>query len=207
MITWRNFSEMFNINYYLVADALSARRWQAKGNVSKDWVKKRTRRAIKENIIRNKEIYRAFFKKRGFDWFESITGFPLDKERICRDVNHLRDAIEAGIEIEGLSDTDGDGKRRIREQIIKLKKKEFNIPAWQIRAVLVALGTPAWADKKQISTIYKQAKQRKKQTGIDLVVDHIVPVNHKLVCGLHVPDNLQVITAEENNRKGNRFYP
>jgi hypothetical protein len=36
-------------------------------------------------------------------------------------------------------------------------------------------------------------------------VDHIIPLQSELVCGLHHEDNLRVITATDNIRKGNKF--
>ena len=38
-------------------------------------------------------------------------------------------------------------------------------------------------------------------------VDHIVPINHPLVCGLHTEDNLQIVTANYNHFKSNYFWP
>ena len=59
--------------------------------------------------------------------------------------------------------------------------------------------TPIWVDRAALLEIYTEATDR------NLTVDHIVPLQHPLVCGLHVPWNLQLLTSSENSRKGNRF--
>lgn len=66
---------------------------------------------------------------------------------------------------------------------------------------------PAWANQQYISDMYMLAKLVSEFTGEKYHVDHIVPVQSKIVCGLHVQDNLQVIPGAENIRKKNHHWP
>lgn len=63
--------------------------------------------------------------------------------------------------------------------------------------------TPVWADKKKINAIYHESKR----LGDKFHVDHIVPLIHPGVCGLHCEFNLQIETAKENLQKGNNYWP
>jgi len=38
-------------------------------------------------------------------------------------------------------------------------------------------------------------------------VDHIVPLIHPFVCGLHVENNLRIIPLADNIRKSNNHWP
>lgn len=65
--------------------------------------------------------------------------------------------------------------------------------------------TPAWLTKDDIwmmQEAYELAIKRSKLFGFQWDVDHILPLQGKVVSGLHVPLNLQVIPAIENYRKG-----
>jgi hypothetical protein len=67
--------------------------------------------------------------------------------------------------------------------------------------------TPPWLDivqNAEIEFTYKYCAALR-SIGLNYHVDHIVPLQGKTVSGLHVPWNLQVIPANENIRKANRF--
>jgi hypothetical protein len=68
--------------------------------------------------------------------------------------------------------------------------------------------TPSWVGKEEmwlIKEIYDLASLRTKMTGCQWHVDHIFPLQGRLVSGLHIPENMQVIPAIINIAKKNKF--
>ena len=68
--------------------------------------------------------------------------------------------------------------------------------------------TPSWLTAEQwaaMNAVYEEARRRTRETGIVHQVDHIHPLQGKTLSGLHVPWNLQVLTASQNVAKSNRY--
>jgi hypothetical protein len=102
-------------------------------------------------------------------------------------------------------------RQRMNPEAARVRRKKWkdanphkvNADAAKRRAAL-RKATPPWltADHwRQIEEIYLDAATR---PGGPWHVDHIYPLISDKVCGLHVPWNLQVITAAENWSKNNR---
>lgn len=69
---------------------------------------------------------------------------------------------------------------------------------------------PAWLTEPQrraILEFYKAAENLYKTFGVKFHVDHIVPLRGGTVCGLHVPWNLQLLSAVDNIKKRNSLWP
>lgn len=66
----------------------------------------------------------------------------------------------------------------------------------------LARATPAWADRGQIYRIYNEAADLRAE-GIPATVDHFYPLAGELVSGLHVHQNLRIVSHLDNSRKNN----
>ena len=73
------------------------------------------------------------------------------------------------------------------------------------RRALKMNAKPIWAKDGYIKLFYRLARIEEKRIGGKVHVDHIVPLTHPRVCGLHCEDNLQLLTAKQNVTKRNFF--
>lgn len=89
-----------------------------------------------------------------------------------------------------------------RENLDKHAAKETKRRAAKINR------TPAWLtedDHWMIEQAYELAALRTKMFGFAWEVDHVLPLQGKIISGLHIPTNLQVIPATLNRQKNNRY--
>jgi hypothetical protein len=149
----------------------------------------------------------------------------LDNE--CRDCSNYRYKVYRANNLEKELCRDNKYKNANKEIIAEKRVKRYKknpkeeikkVRAWQLlnsdkvtatsakRRAYKVFATPLWLTSEQftaISLFYTKAKTLEQETGIKCHVDHIIPLQGKYVCGLHVPWNLQVLSREENISKRN----
>jgi len=67
--------------------------------------------------------------------------------------------------------------------------------------------TPLWADLNAIAEVYEKRQRKTEQTGVVHHVDHIIPLQGKTACGLHVANNLRVVTRTVNLQRRRKYVP
>lgn len=88
------------------------------------------------------------------------------------------------------------------------ERRKYMLEFSQRRDASKRNATPSWLTSAHIDSmraVYAEAARLTRETGIPHHVDHIVPLTHPDVQGLHCPWNLQVLPALENLSKGNAF--
>ena len=65
--------------------------------------------------------------------------------------------------------------------------------------------TPKWSETDKILILYKKVQWLEGLTGFKYHVDHVIPLSHPDVCGLHVWGNLQILEKHVNLKKHNKW--
>ena len=92
--------------------------------------------------------------------------------------------------------------RQLNQSYYRAKKAEYRATKKQ--------ATCQWANLQYIKDLYTNVAEANKlfeDIDVKFHVDHIVPLTHDKVCGLHNEYNLQILTAEENLSKSNKYDP
>ena len=126
----------------------------------------------------------------------NIVKYEIQKERSRLCMSKLRgtDTGKAQLNTNNANWYKRNRPKAIANEIARQLRKQQRVPRWLTGDELGA-----------ISKLYLEARLLTQATGIAYHVDHIIPLQGKLVSGLHVLANLRVITATENISKGNKY--
>lgn len=92
------------------------------------------------------------------------------------------------------------GKQDYCKTCFNLKVRDMRKEYEAYRRAIKIKAIPSWANIQMIKEIYSKCPK-------GYHVDHIVPLLGVSVCGLHVENNLQYLTASDNIEKSNKFIP
>lgn len=153
-----------------------------------DYHNKYNKEYYPENKERTKELSDAYYAR------VKENNYDLYKTR--HDINHLKYREENRPKL-----------RKREHQYREDNPGKVNAQTSQRRAKKLK-ASPSWADFNQIKEIYEECQIINTLTQLAggterFVVDHIYPLQGKEVSGLHVENNLQIITAHENAVKSN----
>lgn len=92
-----------------------------------------------------------------------------------------------------------------RSNDYRLRNMSYYAEAASKRRAVARQADPLWANAALIQLLYETRQYLTEQTGELWHIDHVVPLQGRNVCGLHVHFNLRVVPAKVNLAKGNKF--
>lgn len=152
---------------------------------------------VEEHRERSNAIKKAW-KERNPEYEKARYEVTGEHKRAYNRERHARKAEELCKKTAEWRKANPDRARQAVRDHYRANRAEY-IARARARKTKLSLATPKWADTQKIAEIYQEAG------ALGMHVDHIIPLNGKLVTGLHVPENLQLLSPEENMRKGNRY--
>lgn len=158
------------------------------------------RSANKEKIYAQQAVFRAankeIAKARSAKWYAENKERAISYNSACRKA----DPEKAKARLAAWVAKNKTRVKALRAAYAKANPHVFSASNARRKAAKLQ-ATPAWANRESIAAIYQEAARLKMQ------VDHTVPLQSDLVCGLHCESNLQILSKRENIIKGNRYWP
>jgi hypothetical protein len=148
-----------------------------------------------ENPERSKEIVRLHRERNPEKVLESSRRYHANNREKRREYSKIYHHKNREVTLQKMREY----KQRNKSQMNAYKAK---------RMAQKLCATPSWYGEFDVFIMqeaYQLCIDRKKATGIEWDVDHMIPLQAKGACGLHCGLNIQVIPSRMNNGKGNRM--
>lgn len=115
--------------------------------------------------------------------------------KYCSECNHVY-----SLDSFHLNESKATGRQEYCKQCFNSKVRDTRKEYQASRKADKLNATPSWANLNKIKEIYSKCP-------VGYHVDHVIPLVGSNVCGLHVENNLQYLTAKDNLQKSNKFTP
>jgi hypothetical protein len=136
------------------------------------------------------------------------------KDRVCSECDRIKMAKLRKEQPKLVAEKKKQSYERNKKQHLSQKRSYRQANKGKINALVasrkkhIKQRTPAWLsdfDKLKMQCMYSVAAMLTRENKEPWHVDHIVPLQGKLVSGLHVPSNLQLMRGLDNISKKNKY--